>query len=76
VVVKNAGKPTFEVRGPDDDGELTLVALHPGKSVDQVIENTGWDIKVSNKLKVTEAPTDGELTILREELDPNRIYLK
>jgi len=61
---------------PDDDGELTLVALHPGKSVDQVIENTGWDIKVSNKLKVTEAPTDGELTILREELDPNRIYLK
>jgi len=61
---------------PDDDGELTLVSLHPGKSVDQVVENTGWDIKISGNLNVTEAPTDSEITILREDLDPDRVYLK
>ena len=61
---------------PDDDGELTLVSLHPGKSLDQVIENTGWEIKISGNLNLTEAPTDNELNILREDLDPDRIYLK
>ena len=61
---------------PDDDGELTLVSLHPGKSVDQVIENTGWEIKISGNLNLTEAPTDNELNILREDLDPDRVYLK
>ncbi len=61
---------------PDENGELTLVALHPGKTVEQVIDNTGWDLKVAANLRETEPPTDEELRILRDELDPNRIYLK
>lgn len=61
---------------PDENGELTLVALHPGKTVDQVRENTGWEVKVAPNLQETEAPTEEELTILRVELDPDRIYLK
>lgn len=61
---------------PDQNGELILTALHPGKTVEQVIENTGWDLKVAPKLAVTEAPSDEELRILRSKLDPDRIYLK
>ena len=61
---------------PDGNGELTLVALHPGKTVEQVRENTGWDIRVLDPLRVTDAPTEDELLILRHELDPDRIYLK
>jgi glutaconate CoA-transferase subunit B len=61
---------------PDKNGELILTALHPGKTVEQVKENTGWDIKVDDPIKTTEAPTNTELRILREELDPDRIYLK
>ncbi len=61
---------------PDNNGELTLTALHPGKTVEQVKENTGWDIKVVANLRVTDPPTEGELRMLREELDPDRIYLK
>jgi glutaconate CoA-transferase subunit B len=61
---------------PDANGELILTALHPGKTEDQVKENTGWDLKVADQLKSTEAPTNKELHILREELDPDRIYLK
>jgi glutaconate CoA-transferase subunit B len=61
---------------PDETGELTLVALHPGKTVDQVKENTGWEVKIAAKLRETVAPTQEELNILRVELDPDRIYLK
>jgi len=60
---------------PDENGELTLVALHPGKTIEQVRENTGWDIKVAPSLRETDSPIDAELRILREELDPDRIYL-
>lgn len=61
---------------PDENGELTLVALHPGKTVAQVKENTGWDLKIDANLRGTKPPTEVELRILREELDPERIYLK
>ncbi len=61
---------------PDENGELTLTALHPGKTVAQVRENTGWDLKVASNLQITPPPSEAELRILREELDPDRIYLK
>ncbi len=59
---------------PDENGELILTALHPGVSVKQVQENTGWPIKISQKLKETSPPKQNELRILREELDPDGIY--
>ena len=61
---------------PDDTGELILTALHPGATVEQARENTGWELAVSKELRATPAPTDTELRILREELDPLGIYLK
>ena len=61
---------------PDENGELILTALHPGATADQARENTGWDLKVSTNLKTTEPVTENELKILREELDPTKIYLK
>lgn len=64
------------VMEPDENGELILTALHPGASVDQARENTGWELKIASNLKTTEPLTIEELTILRNELDPDRIYLK
>ncbi len=61
---------------PDETGELRLTALHPNKSVEQARQNTGWVLKVMDKLTVTQPPTEMELRILREELDPTGIYLK
>ena len=69
-VVTNLGILT-----PDDNGELVLAALHPGVSFDQVYENTGWSLKQAQDCQVTAPPTEEELTILREKLDPNRIYI-
>jgi len=61
---------------PDEAGELVLTALHPGRSVDEARANTGWDLKAAAQVRTTEAPRAGELRLLREELDPQGIYLK
>jgi glutaconate CoA-transferase, subunit B len=70
-VVTNLG-----ILEPDSGGELVLTALHPGANVEQARENTGWKLKAAPHLRVTEAPTEQELHILRMELDPQGIYLK
>ncbi|MGB7875137.1 MAG: CoA-transferase [Anaerolineales bacterium] len=61
---------------PDENGEMVLTALHPDKTVEEAKENTGWDLKVASELRTTELVTDKELQILRNNLDPNGIYLK
>jgi glutaconate CoA-transferase subunit B len=69
-VVTNLG-----IMQPDETGELVLTALHPGATVEQALENTGWQLKVASKLRQTDSITDEELQILHEELDPQGIYL-
>lgn len=69
-VVTNLG-----VLEPDATGELILTALHPGATRVEAKDNTGWALKVAPDLRVTEPPTSEELYILREELDPDGIYL-
>jgi glutaconate CoA-transferase subunit B len=61
---------------PDNSGELILTALHPGATLEQARANIGWDLKAAAELKITQPPTETELVILREELDPQGIYLK
>ena len=46
--------------------ELTLTALHPGCTVAQAQEATGWTLKVAPELVRTPAPTAAELTALRD----------
>jgi len=60
---------------PDENGELILTKLHPDKSATQAKDNTGWDLIVSEKLPFTDPPSESELDILRNELDPTGIYI-
>jgi len=46
--------------------ELTLVAIHPGITVEEARANTAWDLKVASPLATTAAPTAQELATLRE----------
>jgi glutaconate CoA-transferase subunit B len=50
--------------------------LHPGATVQKIKENTGWDVKVAQDLTETPPPTPEEIRIIREELDPQGIFLK
>jgi len=70
-VVTNLG-----ILEPDENGELVLAAIHPGCTVERARENTGWPLKVSPGLRTTRAPKSDELRILRNELDPQGIYIK
>jgi len=47
------------------DGELTLTRLHPGVTVEEAQEATGWDLGVADDLGESEPPTDAELAVLR-----------
>ena len=60
---------------PDENGELTLTSLHPGITAGQAQANTGWPLKLAPQLSTTRPPEEFELRILRQELDPGRIYL-
>ncbi len=44
--------------------EMVLVAVHPGVTVDAVMANTGWPLRIAKDLVTTPAPTDRELEIL------------
>lgn len=46
--------------------ELILTSVHPGVSVDQVIDATGWSLRVAPQVETTLAPTASELSALRD----------
>ena len=48
------------------DGELTLTSVHPGVTLDQVREATGWELRVADRVAVTEPPTAAERDALEE----------
>ena len=52
------------------DRRMRLWSLHPGVSLGQVRENTGFDFEVPENTPVTEAPTPEELDVLRRRVDP------
>jgi glutaconate CoA-transferase subunit B len=59
-----------------DTGEMVLAAVHPGVAVEEVRAATGWDLRVADDLQVTPDPTAEELRLIREELDPDGVYVK
>jgi glutaconate CoA-transferase subunit B len=53
------------LRPSPEDGELELVAVHPGVELDQVREATGWPLRVREPVTTTEPVTERELSELR-----------
>jgi glutaconate CoA-transferase, subunit B len=56
-----------------ETGEAYLATFHPGNSIDEIVANTPWELKVADDVHETEPPTELELKVLREKLDPNRL---
>ncbi len=55
--------------------QATLVSVHPEIELADVVESTGFELKIPGDVKVTALPTPEDLRLLREELDPNDLYL-
>lgn len=54
---------------------MTLEALNPGVTVEQVTENTGFELIMRGEVPTLDPPTEQELRLLREEIDPQGLYI-
>ena len=57
-------------------GRLRVDKLAPGVSLDGVRQDTGFDPLVAPEVIAVDPPSQGELRLLREEVDPHGVYLK
>jgi len=65
-VVSDLG--VFDFTTPDHS--MRLASLHPGVTVEQVREATGFDLAVPYEVPPTREPTAEELRLIREVIDP------
>jgi glutaconate CoA-transferase subunit B len=63
-------------RFDEHSGEMVLAGLHPGITLDEVHESSGWDMRVADDLRQTPPPSDEELRLIRQELDPGGAYTR
>lgn len=54
---------------------MRLKATHPGVSVEDVVVATGFELVIPEQVDKTEPPSAEELRLLREEIDPERLYI-
>jgi glutaconate CoA-transferase subunit B len=54
---------------------MRLIAVHPGVKPEDVVKNTGFELLVADKVAVNAEPTERELRLLREEIDPEHYYI-
>ena len=71
-VVSNLGVMGFD----EESKRMKLLAVNPGVTVQDVIDNTGFEMLIADEVEHMEAPTAEELRILRTEVDPKGYYLK
>jgi acyl CoA:acetate/3-ketoacid CoA transferase beta subunit len=66
-VVTNLGVLDFET----PDHRMRLRSTHPGVSVDDIVQATGFDLVIPDDVPESRLPTDEELRLLYEVIDPD-----
>jgi glutaconate CoA-transferase subunit B len=65
------------VMGFDEETKrMTLESIHPGYTIDDVQKNTDFELLIKQPPKKTEPPTQEELRVLREEVDPFKAVIE
>jgi acyl CoA:acetate/3-ketoacid CoA transferase beta subunit len=59
----------------EETKRLKLLSLHPGITLDEVKENSSFEIMIPDKIETSPEPTEEHLRTLREEIDPAGIVL-
>lgn len=57
------------------DGEMVFTEIFPGVNAAQVKSACGWNLKMADALKTTDPPPLKSLSLLREKLDPQKLFL-
>ncbi len=71
-IVSNLG--VFDVGGPDDT--VRLLSVHPGVTLEQIVENTGFELDIPSELPTSREPSIEEQIVIREVLDPQGLRFK
>jgi acyl CoA:acetate/3-ketoacid CoA transferase beta subunit len=66
-VVTNLGVLDFET----PDHRMRLRSLHPGVTVDEIVAATGFELVIPDDVPESRLPTDDELRLLYEVIDPD-----
>ncbi len=69
-VVTSLGVLDFEEKSK----RMRLISVNPGVTVENVVENTGFELLMADSIEENDPPTDDELKILREKVDPDGLY--
>jgi acyl CoA:acetate/3-ketoacid CoA transferase beta subunit len=68
-VVTNLGVFDFQT----DDNRMRIVSRHPGVTTEQIVDATTFELVIDGEVPESRLPTDDELRILREVIDPKGI---
>jgi glutaconate CoA-transferase, subunit B len=52
------------------NGRFTLASVHPGRTIEEIVENTGFDFERPDTVPETPAPTPETLKLMREVVAP------
>lgn len=55
--------------------QMVLLQTQPGVTVDEVLENTGFELLIADQVTTNPPPSAEELRVLREEVDKDRFYI-
>jgi glutaconate CoA-transferase subunit B len=62
-------------RFPEGGGEAHVASVHPGRTLDDVQNETGWEVKVAGDMIGTPPPTKAELESIRR-FDPDGFWTR
>ena len=55
--------------------KMMLISIHPGNTLEDVISTLGFKPDIPAQVPFTEPPTSVQLRLIREEIDPDRMYM-
>ena len=60
----------FDFQGERADCKMRLISYHRGNSINRIQAKTGFKFEIADDIHETEPPSEEELSLLREEIDP------
>jgi len=55
--------------------QMMLISIHPGNTLEDVVDTMGFRPIIPEKIPFTEPPTQDQIHLIREVIDPQRMYM-
>lgn len=60
----------FDFEGSSPEHKMQLLSYHAGSSIKRIQDKTGFDLEINPDVKETPPPSQEELRLIRQEIDP------